>query len=322
MDYIVVDFEWNQSSYGKGSEKKKLPFEIIEIGAVKLDENRQVLDTFDVLIRPKVYKKLYYITQDLTGINQKELDHGASFPETIVDFMLWCGDDFMFCTWGDTDLIELQRNMKYYRLLDLLPGPLSYYNVQKLFQKFFSTQCETQQRQVCSLEEAVDFCQLDKQETFHRAIHDAHYTAEIFSLMDPGKIKTWFSVDYYQNPQTKAEEIHLSYDTYSKYISREFISREEALRDKEVSCVRCYLCNRNARKMTSWFLGKGRDYYCVANCREHGLLVGKIRFRKTDEGHLYVVKTVRACPQEEAMQLRQMKAEVTEKRRERRHREA
>ena len=41
MDYIVVDFEWNQSAYGKGSTNKKLPFEIIEIGAVKLNEKRQ-----------------------------------------------------------------------------------------------------------------------------------------------------------------------------------------------------------------------------------------------------------------------------------------
>ena len=29
MNYIVVDFEWNQTSYGKGSENRKIPFEII-----------------------------------------------------------------------------------------------------------------------------------------------------------------------------------------------------------------------------------------------------------------------------------------------------
>ena len=39
MNYVVVDFEWNQACYGKGSEDPKIPFEIIEIGAVKLDEN-------------------------------------------------------------------------------------------------------------------------------------------------------------------------------------------------------------------------------------------------------------------------------------------
>lgn len=44
MNYIVVDFEWNQTSYGKGSENRKIPFEIIEIGAVKLNEKRKEVD--------------------------------------------------------------------------------------------------------------------------------------------------------------------------------------------------------------------------------------------------------------------------------------
>ena len=29
--------------------------------------------------------------------------------------------------------MELQRNMKYYELLQLIPGPVTYYDVQKLF---------------------------------------------------------------------------------------------------------------------------------------------------------------------------------------------
>ena len=39
MNYIAVDFEWNQNPYGKEAGNKRLPFEIIEIGAVKLDEH-------------------------------------------------------------------------------------------------------------------------------------------------------------------------------------------------------------------------------------------------------------------------------------------
>ena len=40
MNYIVVDFEWNQSSYGRRTNPR-IPFEIIEIGAVMLDDNLQ-----------------------------------------------------------------------------------------------------------------------------------------------------------------------------------------------------------------------------------------------------------------------------------------
>ena len=38
MNYIVFDLEWNQCPYGKDRENKRLPFEIIEFGAVKLDD--------------------------------------------------------------------------------------------------------------------------------------------------------------------------------------------------------------------------------------------------------------------------------------------
>ena len=35
MNYIVFDLEWNQSSSGEEPETALMPFEIIEIGAVK-----------------------------------------------------------------------------------------------------------------------------------------------------------------------------------------------------------------------------------------------------------------------------------------------
>lgn len=315
MDYIVVDFEWNQSPYGKGTGKKKLPFEIIEIGAIKLDENREIIDTFDAVIQPKVYRKLHHMTQELTGITQEEADHGALFTHTIVDFMLWCGDEFMFCTWGNTDLIELQRNMKFYRLDDLLPGPLRYYNVQKLFRILH----DPMDRPSCSLETAVEFFGFQKQSQFHRAINDARYTAMIFSHMNIEEAKKWYSVDYYQNPLTREEEIHLVYDTHSKYISREFFDKEEALSDKEVRTTRCYICGRPAVKKIRWFLGRGKAYYCLAVCKEHGLVRGKIRFKKTDDDRIFVVKTVRLIDEKQAQELREMKKEVIQKRREKRH---
>ena len=41
MRYIVFDLEWNQCPSGKSDEVAELPFEIFEIGAVKLDDNMQ-----------------------------------------------------------------------------------------------------------------------------------------------------------------------------------------------------------------------------------------------------------------------------------------
>ena len=66
MNYIVLDLEWNQSPTGKADEIKTIPFEIIEIGAVKLNEQQEILDQFSEMINTehkifiktaKVYKK-------------------------------------------------------------------------------------------------------------------------------------------------------------------------------------------------------------------------------------------------------------------------
>lgn len=47
MNYIVLDLEWNQSNTGEEPEVKEIPFEIIDIGAIKLDENRIMIDEFN-----------------------------------------------------------------------------------------------------------------------------------------------------------------------------------------------------------------------------------------------------------------------------------
>ena len=67
MNYIVFDLEWNQSSFGKKFSNKKLPFEIIEIGAVKLNSDLQEIGRFNELVRPKVYKNLRRLYQILRG---------------------------------------------------------------------------------------------------------------------------------------------------------------------------------------------------------------------------------------------------------------
>ena len=60
MNYIILDLEWNQSNTSKEEICKVLPFEIIEIGAIKLDEYRQKTDEFNELIKPQIYHEMHY----------------------------------------------------------------------------------------------------------------------------------------------------------------------------------------------------------------------------------------------------------------------
>ena len=151
MNYIVLDLEWNQSSSPE-QENKEIPFEIIEIGAVKLDSNKQMIGEFNELIRPSIYNEMHKITRNLIHLQMSELKRGKPFIDVASRFLKWCETDIIFCTWGPLDLTELQRNMAYYRMKSLSDGPLPFLDVQKLF----SISCEDGKSRR-SLEYAVDF---------------------------------------------------------------------------------------------------------------------------------------------------------------------
>ena len=66
MNYIVLDLEWNQSPNGKDRENPRIPFEIIEIGAVRVSESFEILDSFSERIRPQIYHQLHYRTKQIS----------------------------------------------------------------------------------------------------------------------------------------------------------------------------------------------------------------------------------------------------------------
>ena len=316
MNYIIVDLEWNQNPNGKGSEKEKLPFEVIEIGAVKLQDEGKILEEFHSYIKPQVYLELHYKTQELLNINIKELKNQKYFTEVITEFFQWCGEDYAFCTWGSMDLTELQRNLAYYDKLALLPGPIRYYDVQKLF----SLQYEGV-KNPHTLEYAVDYLGLDKQDVFHSAIHDARYTAVILSKLEK-RILSNFSIDCYQNPQSKEEEIYIVYDKYSKYISKEYNTKEELIQDKDITSTVCYQCGKRAVKKIKWFSNNTKNYYCLAYCRKHGFIKGKLRLKKTDSDHFYAIKILKQVDETEAAAIQKRQQDIKHRKKEKRAKKA
>ena len=179
MNYIVFDLEWNQNPGGKKTRNEKLPFEIIEIGAVKVNTKKEITDSFHRLIRPQVYNWIHDSIHEVIHVDYKDLMDGVSFEQATREFLEWCGTDWYFFTWGNQDVMELQRNMKYYNLLKLIPGPVHYYDVQKLFSIKFEDGIARR-----SLEYAIDYLKLPKNRDFHRALADASYTARILLEID------------------------------------------------------------------------------------------------------------------------------------------
>ena len=302
MNYIVFDLEWNQNPEGKKTRNDKMPFEIIEIGAVKVNSRKEITDSFHRLIRPQVYNWIHDSIHEVIHVDYKDLLDGIPFQQAAREFLEWCGPDWYFFTWGNQDVMELQRNMKFYGMLDQLPGPVTYYDVQKLYSLSIDDGSHR-----CALEHSVDELKIGKQQGFHRALADAVYTAEVLKHLNNIMIINHPSLDVYQNPKKKKDEIHISYPEYDKYVSREFAAKERIMKDREVTSTRCPICHQPARRRIRWFMNNPKVYFSVSVCDEHGLVRGKIRIHKTDEEKYFAVKTLRFTDTEEAEELRERK---------------
>lgn len=313
MNYIVVDLEWNQSPNGKGTEVKGIPFEIIEIGAVKLDSNFQEIGQFSRLIKPQIYKEIHSITKEIIHLQITDLLREKQFDEVIKEFFEWCGEDYRFATWGNLDLIELQRNLMYYNLNDYINRSVKFYDVQKLFAIQYY-----QDRIPRTLEYAVDVTKLEKNKQFHRAYVDAQYTADILKMIDKDVIEKNYSIDYYQNPKSKEEEIVIHYETYSKYITQEYDTKEDLMANKDVNAVTCSECKRRVAKKVKWFTTNSKTYYCLGFCKEHGFIKGKIRIKRALDNKVFAVKVVKNVTDEEANVLLERFEEAKKRKRQKR----
>ena len=308
MNYIILDLEWNQSSTGEEEVTKVLPFEIVEIGAIKLNSEREMVGEFSELVKPQVYHEMHHITSKLIHLQMDQLEQGQDFVKVVKQFFGWCGEDYMFCTWGPLDLTELQRNLRYYGMRPLSDGPFKFLDVQKLFSIAYEDKKSRR-----TLEHAIDFLRIEKDIPFHRAFSDAYYTAKVLALMEEDVLKN-YSFDVFHIPKDKKSEIHVQFDTYAKYISRGFADKAEAMGDRTVSGTKCYLCHRNLRKKIRWFTPNGKHYYSVSYCDRHGFMKAKIRMRKSEDKMVYVVKTERFITEAEVETIRDKQRKAKEHR--------
>jgi len=288
MNYIILDLEWNQSASGKVNSLPDMPFEIIEIGAVKLDEKLRYKGEWRRVIKPKVYKKLQSAVRKVIHLTETDLERGDDFEDAIVEFLDWCGEEYTFAIWGSMDLTELQRNMKHYNVANPFPKPFIYLDVQKLYSHMF-----LDGKNKVNLKSAIQELKIRETEEYHSALSDAHYTAKVLQKIDLKKVGRYTSIDTYLIPNTRREEIYQNYGEYEKYISRGFDTRERAAEDRIVRSCNCITCGKQMRRKIKWFATNSKVYYGLFECPEHGLIKGRFRTKQADNGQYYAIRIMK-----------------------------
>lgn len=185
MNYIIYDLELNSKPF-----KSKLPNEIIEIGAVKLDSNLNEVDTFQAFIKPQYFKKLFPVVKRKAKITQDDVNNAQSFKDIISEFRKWIGDNFILISWGHDDIHHLLLNCKNNRITT------SWLKKNVDLQKQVSSIFEVPAGQRYSLENAINVLEIEVGENLHRALADAKYTAQIFcKTFDKLDLKVFSSLE-------------------------------------------------------------------------------------------------------------------------------
>jgi len=191
MHFIVFDLEFNQDfSSLQDCEGKNFqyPFEIFQIGAIKLDSNFNTVATFNHYVKPTIYKKLNPCVTNLTGITTEQLKSEKPFSEVYKNFVkLISESDSIFCTWGMSDIKVLFRNIEYHQLNNKLL-PKIFINLQP----YVSIYLKLPQNNLLRLQHAVEALNLPITSKFHNALNDAYYTAEILKKIYNPSIKPKF----------------------------------------------------------------------------------------------------------------------------------
>ncbi|MGM9986079.1 MAG: exonuclease domain-containing protein, partial [Bacillaceae bacterium] len=178
MNYIVFDLEFNQSTQPK-EQKSPLhhvcPFEIIQIGAVRLNAQFEIEDTFNSFIKPVLYPTMHPFVESMTGITQAMIDKAKTFSEVMEQFLTFIGEESIFCVWGGSDMKELFRNIAYHQF-PMTSFPKKFINVQQYTSKLLQSPGGGN----IGLRTAVEILNITISGAFHDALYDACYTAEIF----------------------------------------------------------------------------------------------------------------------------------------------
>ena len=268
MQYVVVDLEWN----GSYSKKAHGYFnEIIEVGAVKVSEDMQVLDKFQCAIRPVVSKKLSDIVTDLTNITAEDLEDGTTFTGMVKQFIRWMGKEpTVILTWSTTDLLVLMENCRYFYGRQEIPG-LQYYMD---FQAYAQRRMGIDSSQQLGLARAGEMLGIPEDDmSLHRALDDSILTAAVLQ-------KVYDKDSFLPEIQPVDDEFYKRI-TFKTVIIKDL---DDPLVDRNELCFNCPNCGQNMKRKGSWRF-RSRAFCAEFICRRcDKRYTGRAQFRQKYEG--------------------------------------
>lgn len=275
MYYIILDMEWNQALDRAHTVEKPvlLRGEIIQIGAVKCDEDYNLVDRLKINVAPKYYKKMNRHVEKITGITNAMLAKGEKFPEAFAKLREWCTPEFRFITWGFDDIAMLADNLELHGF-DPQYGS-DYVNLQLIYKN----QVDGEHVQ-CSLSDAVEKLGIPMDAQAHDAMNDAWFTYEVCRRLDMKKgLAEYANMSPGQRPVIARE------------MFRDISDIRRVTSDGKITSVPCPECGRTLSNGEWLSLGAVRKNN-ICTCPEHGEYLVKVVCKRAAADRWTVVRSV------------------------------
>ena len=262
MDYIIFDLEWNQPYSNDISFMKRarmpLTGEIIQIGAIKLNENLEIVDSFTMYVKPKYLPHMHKHVKALTGITNQDLNRGVPFRAAYSHFQQWCGKDYMLLSWGADDILILRENLLLHKLKSIDYDSWADAQMLYSYQRYGTTQ-------QYSVAHAMEDLHISSEElSAHNALHDAIFTAHICQKLD---LPT--ALLHYDSIRKEAPNPFLYPPGLTFFMYDNFQEKKRIVYDRRVRLSFCPYCQSRLETTRPERI-QGDKHLSIGVCPKHG----------------------------------------------------
>ena len=181
-NYVVIDLEMCNTYKSIMNSKMNYKQELIQIGAVSLDENYNVIDSFVTYVSPEFGTVDGYIKQ-LTGISKEDTKNAHSSKEALESFVSWLPEDAQIVAWSRNDEKQIRSELhrKHFDIPELRETFGTWIDCQQMFGRKLNT------NKKYKLFEALSIADICYDDGMHDALVDARNTARLFAKIKSGE---------------------------------------------------------------------------------------------------------------------------------------
>lgn len=229
--FVCIDIEMSEVTGKSKRLTHGMRNEVIQLGAVMLDENYNLLSEFSILVKPK-YSSVSPVIEKLTGINDGMLENADDFITAFDKYASWLGTEEIttFC-WSSSDYNQLwnEISLKAHHRTDLLEILKTFVDLQKSFGLLLNSP------KAISLESAIKLSKQKFDGEQHTALCDAYNTAKVLHKICCSSLNVEFEKLYLSAEPEKDLNLNFSRkstvkssdctESFASFMSEEFLAQ-------------------------------------------------------------------------------------------------